>query len=235
MTDLLAALDTATLSENTRTNYRTYVSTLSKHFDIDLLTVLKQADKSISWIMKSYGSGDASKKNMIAAVLAIFKHNKNLEKDLSKPHEKWQDAYKKLSERLDDRYKTNKPSDKQNDGYVPFADIETKRESLPKGSPDRLLLAMYTLIRPLRGDFNKIRIYTGRMPAKTDENYIHLTAKDKDSELVLTEYKTAKKNGEYRRNLPATLVAEIKASLAKRPRDYLFVKTDGEPFELANS
>lgn len=234
--DLLAVLDACGLSANTCAMYRTYMNTITKHFDKDAYAVLKDADKSIAWIMRSYGSGDASKKNMIAAVLAVFKHNKGLDIELDKAHGKWRAAYEELSGRLDERYKTNRPSEKQHVGYVPFAEIVAMRERLPEGSMDRLLLAMYTMIRPLRGDFGKVRIYSGgRMPAadKLEDNYIRLSGSA--NVIVLNEYKTAKHNGEYRRPLPPPLVAEIKASLEKRPRDYLFVKGDGTPYELGNS
>jgi hypothetical protein len=235
--DLLATLSYCGLSTNTCTMYKTYANTIMKHFETDnIRTVMKNADKSIAWIRKDYGNSDASKKNMIAAILAIYKHNKELMADtaMQKAHEKWTSAYEDLKERIDERYKTNKPSDKQADGFVPFSEIVKMRDSLEKGSEERLLLAMYTHIRPLRGDFNMIRIYTvSRLPLELSPNYIHITAHG--AVLVLNEYKTAKSKGEFKKVLPSLLVAEIKESLKKRPRDWLFVKTDGTPYELANS
>lgn len=236
-TDLLAVLDTCGLSSATCTAYRTYATTLMKQFKTnDVRDVIRDADKSIAWIRRHYGSGDASKKNMIAAVLAIFKHNKGLEDELGRAHQKWRAAYEEFSERLDDRYKTNEPSEKQITGYVPFAEIEAMRDKLDKGSMDRLLLAMYTMIRPLRGDFGAVRIYKGRPPKDDDnENYIQLTTGSRESVLVLNEYKTARSKGAHHATLPPALVAEIRASLVKRPRDYLFVKSDGTPYDLGNS
>lgn len=231
--DLLGAIDAVDLSDTTKDNYRIYATTLAKHFNTDLYSVIIQTDTSISWIMKHYGSSDPSKKNMMAAVVSILKHYGPTTCELKLAHDKWRTAYKKIHDQVKNRYKTNQPSDKQIKGYVPFSEIEAKRDSLVKGSPERLLLAMYTIIRPLRGDFNKLRMYTGWLPEKPEANYIHLL--EEDSVLVLNEYKTANQNGEYRLVLPATLITEIKAALAKRPRDYLFVKTNGEPFELANS
>lgn len=233
--DLLAVFEkNCNLSANTCAAYKTSATTLMKQFETnDLYQLLKDADKTISWILRKYGASDASKKNMMAAMLAIFKHNKGLDAELAKAHTKWRAAYEELSDKIDERYKENRPSDKQNEGYVPFEDIVAKRDSLPRGSMDRLLLAMYTYIRPLRGDFNKVRIYTTRtVPRQPEMNYIHMPAKI----LVLNEYKTARHNGEYRRDLPPALITEIKDSLSKRPRDYLFVKlADGTPYELANS
>jgi integrase len=233
--DLLAVFEkNCSLSANTCAAYKTSATTLMTQFDTtDLYQLLKDADKTLGWILRKYGGSDASKKNMIAAVLAIFKHNKGLDADLAKAHKKWRAAFEELSEKIDERYKANRPSDKQNDGYVPFNEIVAMRDSLPHGSMDRLLLAMYTYIRPLRGDFNKVRIYTMRtMPRQTEDNYVHVPTRV----LVLNEYKTARHNGEYRRELPPALITEIKESLAKRPRDYLFVKlADGTPYELANS
>lgn len=239
--DILAVFDDNTkcgVSANTCAAYRSYAKTLVRELGGDIHTILKNADKSIAWIRKSYGGSDASKKNMIAAVLAIFKHNHGLAHGpLASAHEKWKEAYEELKERIDERYKTNEPSDKQMKGYVRFERIKEVRDGLAKGSVERLLLAMYTMIRPLRGDFNKVRIYTGRIPAKPAENYIHISGRGKGGtgDLVLNEYKTARHNGEYRRTIPVELVNEIHASLEKRPRDYLFVKADGKPYDLSNS
>lgn len=232
-TDLLAVLDTCGLSSATCAAYRTYATLLMKQFKTDdVYDVIRNVDKSITWIRRHYGSGDASKKNMIAAILAIFKHNKGLETEMPRVHEKWRAAYEEFSERLDDRYKTNQPSEKQSAGYVPFADIEAMRDKLEKGSMDRLLLAMYTMIRPLRGDFGAVRIYKGNSATgKGNENYLVL----RDSLLVLNDYKTARSKGAHHATLPPALMSEIRASLVKRPRDYLFVKSDGTPYDLGNS
>lgn len=241
--DLLAVFDNKTkcgVSASTCAAYRGYANTLVRELGGDLHDILKNADKSIAWIRRSYGGSDASKKNMMAAVLAIFKHNRGLASgELADAHEKWKAAYEEVKGRIDDRYKTNEPSEKQHKGYVRFERIKEVRDGLPKGSAERLLLSMYSMIRPLRGDFNKVRIYTGRIPAKPEDNYIHINSRGKGGggtgDLVLNEYKTARHNGEYRRTIPAELVDEIHASLEKRPRDYLFVKADGKPYELANS
>lgn len=237
---MLSALDKCGISASTCAMYKTYANTIMKHFETDdIKTVMKNADKSIAWILGHYGNSDASKKNMMAAILGIFKHNKDaiLDGAMLKAQDKWRAAYEDLSARVDERYKTNQPSEKQSSGFVPYTDIIKMRDSLPKGSQERLLLAMYTHIRPLRGDFNEVRIYTtSRIPIGADvaQNYIHLPSNG-SAVLVLNEYKTARHKGEYRRVLPAPLVSEIKASLQKRHRDWLFIKSDGEPYDLSNS
>jgi hypothetical protein len=241
MRDLLAVFkcSDAPVSASSCAAYKTYASTLTKELgNTDLYALLKDADRTIAWITKHYGSGDASKKNMMAAVLAIFKHNKGLELELSAAHRKWRAAYEEIAERIDERYKENRPSTKQNEGYVPYADIIAKRDALDKGSAERLLLSMYTHIRPLRGDFGKVRVYTtARLPAERtlEDNYVHIPSFKDSPVIVLNEYKTAKHKGEYKRPLPPPLVTEIQASLKKRPRDWLFVKADGSPYELGNS
>ena len=100
------------------------------------------------------------------------------------------------------------------------------------GSYERLLLMMYTEIPPLRSDFYQTKIYRTES-CSWDGNYIVL---GNQSVLVLQKYKTAKVYKTLRIDLPPILVFEIEASLAKNPRNYLFVSTRTKtPYTRPNS
>ena len=82
---------------------------------------------------------------------------------------------------------------------------------------------------PLRSDFNKIYIYTSVSETYAEENYILLLESD-NSYLVLNEYKTKKNNEKYEKLMPPELVDEIKKSLEKTQRNWLFVDRTGAPY-----
>ena len=80
---------------------------------------------------------------------------------------------------------------------------------------------MYTMIPPVRSDFDRTRLFSRTPTDKPTGNYIVLT--NSNSKLHLQEYKTAKTYKELVIDLPSNLVHEIYLSLQKMPRKYLFV------------
>jgi integrase len=112
----------------------------------------------------------------------------------------------------------NEPTQRQAAGYVPFERIVEVRDTLAKGSFERLLLSFYTHIAPVRRNLGSVEIVTADKEAG---NYLLLTRRKQ--ELVLNDFKTAKVYSQSRIRLPQVLVTELKASLAQCPRRYLFV------------
>lgn len=228
LTDYLA---NAELSALTKQNYIDRIRALEKLADKSIFDIVKEAAASIELIRKTYPL-DTTRKMYSSVVLSLFRHVPGLKIQLSKAYILWTEAFKEHDQAVEDRYKTNAPTDKQKAGYVPYAEIKAKRFDLPAGSMERLLLALYTDIYPLRADFNKVRLYKS-LPSSLEPNYIHL--KKNGCKLYLNEYKTANKHGTYEKELPASLCEEIHDSLEKTPREWLFVNANKEPFELSNS
>lgn len=231
--EILAYLSNAKLSPTTLQHYKDRLHHLSNSLNLPIWDIIVQAEKSIKWILKHYTS-QSSQKAYLSVVLAVFRYVPDMKCDLPDQHKKWFEAFTKVDKAIMERYKQNKPSEKQEAGYVPFQDIIAKRDELVKGSDERLLLAMYTYIPPMRADFNRVRIYEKRVPKDVGPNYIYYTRKG-DCMLQLGEYKTSKSHGIYEKMLPVDLCKEIHASLQKRPRDFLFVTHDGRPFDKPNS
>lgn len=229
--DFMHYISKADLSELTKQNYRDRLSHLQKFFDKSLFDIIKQAETSIKKIKDEYKQ-DTTRKTYISVILSVFRYTPGLKEQLSKAFVLWSSVLKECDDAVEGRYKKNAPTEKQKKGYVPYDEIKKKRFTLPKGSDERLLLAMYTDIHPLRADFNKVRLYKS-LPQKPEPNYVHL--KKTGCKLVLTEYKTSSKHGTFEKTLPDVLCQEIHDSLDKRPRDYLFMSVNKEPFELANS
>jgi integrase len=96
------------------------------------------------------------------------------------------------------------------------------RDTLKVGSPERLLLSLYTYIPPVRADYFEVRINPPKSIIEDSKsNYIVLD--NEKSALVLQDFKTAAKYKEIRHTLPPPLFQEIQQSLKDKPRNYLFV------------
>jgi hypothetical protein len=229
--DILNILQAAELTEATKTSYKDRIQYMEKLFGTSIMAIILSPKASIKRLKNAYEK-DASRKTYLAVVLALFRHVPKLKENNYKVFEQWMDAFSQTDKAIEERYKQNAPTKKQEDGYVEFDDIIAMRDKLQKGTDDRLILAMYTHIPPLRADFNNVRIYK-TIPAKPIANYIHL--RKQSCKLFLGEFKTFAKHGVYEKELPAALCSEIHASLDERPRDYLFTNKADEPYVKANS
>jgi hypothetical protein len=222
MSELFKNIQKADLSEVTKRNYLQKSIVLIKLVGKPIEYIIEHPDAVIKKIESEYDN-TSSRKSFFVVILAIFRYNPELKTKYKKEYEKWMKGFEEIDEKVNDRYKENAPSDRQKEGYIKYDDIVKKRESLESGNIERLLLSMYTYIKPLRCDFNRIRLYKSG-DKKTEPNYIY------DGRLVLRKYKTAKSHEEYDEELPKELQKEIKESLKKEPREWLFQMNSGEPY-----
>lgn len=112
--------------------------------------------------------------------------------------------------------------------YLKYDDILKKRDSLPSGSIEKLLLAFYTYIPPVRADYFATEIITFKQ-TPTQPNYIRRVSPT-HSIVTLTDFKTKQRYTQITNILPQELNNELIKSLEKSPRKYLFVNQTGEPF-----
>lgn len=229
--DFLASIMQAELSPVTKRVYLERIRYMLTNLKVDVFTILRNPNKYVPWIRDTFDAY-ATQKSYISAVLAIFRHNEGLKQQEQKHYDAWFQAFQEIHTQIDEKYKRNEPSDRQTLGFVPFEDIIAKRDTLGEGNYDRLLLALYTYIPPLRADWNRVRIYmTPNIPAHIKEdNYMILDEKQKTGKLVLKEFKTASSHNHYEKDLPSQLVAEILMNLEKDPRDYIFQDRTGTPY-----
>lgn len=217
----------ANLSPVTKRTYLERLRYMIQNTKTELYEIITHPSKYIEWI-KKHSASLQTQKSYISAILAVFKHTPLLKDAERKHYYEWYQEFKKIHDQIDDRYKQNEPSQKQKDAYVPYHEIVTKRDSLPRGSKERLLLALYTYLPPLRSDFNKVYLYD--KPQKTYEHDNYMLLFDPYT-LVLNEFKTIKKKDGYERVLPEELSEEIKESLEKLPREWLFMDRDKKPYK----
>ena len=233
--DLMKSIESSSLSVFTKRNYLQKGCVLLKLINKPLEYIIENPKPVIKKITDTYPIV-GSRKTFYTFILAIFRYNPELKSKHKQEFELWSKEFTECDGAITDRYKENAPTKKQIEGYVKYEDIIKKRDSLDDGSDDKLLLSLYTYIPPLRADFGKVYIRgngvgtgvgTGAA-AKKEENYISDLNGSKP-ELVLGKYKTAKSHKEFRKELPKELVSQIKKSLERKERDYLFTMRDGEP------
>ena len=169
----------------------------------------------------------------ISSVIAFIKYILKDETLLSN----WKEYERKNWEPIAKRYDENKPSDIQSNKLMTLTEIETIRQTLEKGSVERLLLSFYTLIEPIRADYYATEIIqitaaetTAKTTAETAENYIILptvtTRAVTGAKLVVRNFKTSKKYEKIENTLSIVLEDELRASLEMYPRKYVFVMED---------
>ncbi len=112
--------------------------------------------------------------------------------------------------------------------YLKYDDLIKKRDSLPFGSVDRLLLGFYTYLPPVRADYGSVEIITFKQKP-SQPNYIRRISPT-HSILTLTDFKTKDRYKKITNVLPQELNNELIKSLETTPRKYLFVNQTGQPF-----
>lgn len=190
-------------------------------------------------IVRTY-SNAGTRRRLVAAVRGLFKYGGDLKERRPECHARWGRALEKLDAAQRERQLSAEPSKRERDNWVAWPRVLEKERQLAAtdfGGFDHLLLAMYCLIEPLRQNFGRVRIYRAA-PAEAssgeNENHLVLTPGGRGT-LVLADYKTSKKYGTFRRDLPPELVAVIEKSLERFPRRYLFVDVEGNPYVHQNS
>jgi len=86
----------------------------------------------------------------------------------------WSDIRNEIRE-PDDTYDTPAgPTKKQIDANIPFDEVCQIRDSLPDGSNAKLLISLYTMMPPVRSDFDDVKIFDEKQKSY-DKNYLILS------------------------------------------------------------
>lgn len=228
MTELLQPIQESTdLSPVTKRNYVDRVKGLTDRADKPIEHIITHPDTYIAKI-KSWFPKPTSFRVYFSIVLGLFKYNPEFKAKHTAHHKKWHDAFKGAEDVVNERYESNEPTARQRQGYVPYAEIVKKRDGLPRGHMYRLLLGMYTHIKPMRCEYARVALYKGRLPEreKQEPNYINLST----GRLIIRHFKTRKHHDPYDIELPDALMTDLRKSLEEAPRDWLFVNAKGEPY-----
>jgi hypothetical protein len=226
----LECIEKADISNITKKVYLERLKVIIQDTEKDIYEILSNPTIYIDWI-KNRSKSLQTQKSYISAILALFKHTPGLKEKEKKNYYDWYSEFSSIHKQIEAKYKLNEPTKKQREAYVSYENIVKKRNEMDSGSKEKLLLSVYTYLPPLRSDFNCIYIYKEKPTEFKHNNYILLY--DKPT-LVLNEYKTVKKNDILRKELPEEFVKEIKLSIKKNPREWLFVDRENKPY-LVNS
>jgi integrase len=160
----------------------------------------------------------------ISAVVAYIKYIIKDEKLLKE----WKEIERTNWKPIAEHYDKNTPTELQKEKLMTLEELDSIRKSLELGSFERLLLAFYTLIEPIRADYFATEIINSEDETPTEENYIVLSS----GKLIVKDFKTKNRYNKIENTLSAELLNELKESLKKTPRKYLFTQPDNknQPF-----
>ena len=215
------------ISEETK---RTYIATLKiiqkfipKYWSFNF--IVYNPDKFIrkvdDYLMNNTNHINPHTKKIYITVIMRFIENKNTD-----TYQYWIKELEKVQKQIDDVIKSNKPIEKQKKAYISLNEINKIRNNLEIGSLDRLILSLYTDIPPLRSDFGECKILENYGDIDESKNYIILN----DKKLILNQFKTKKKYNTLNLDIPEILVSEIRESIKKNPREYLFLNREKKPY-----
>ena len=201
----------------------------------DVIKIMTNPVDVIAHFKKNLGK--PSVKVFMSTINSLFKHVPDLAVRYASHREIWKQAIKELSDDLYERVASGKPSDKEIVSWIPWDRILAKEREMAKmcyASPDHMLLATYTLIEPMRGDFGDIRV-TKTSDEKNamdvlGENHVFLSSQSGGTTLTLYHYKTNTTYGSFVRTIPDELVRIWSTNLNESPRAFLFVDSHGLPY-----
>jgi len=186
----------------------------------------EQASKALN-DEKSITQTSANRHMFFSAVVAYLKHTDYGKKRSEPLKERWINVQKANWEERRQQSLNNEPTQNQIvvSQTVNWQDIIKMRDTLKAGTPERLLLSLYTYVPPVRADYFNVRINPPKTTiSDSKDNYVVLDPQGAEkSFLSIRDFKTANKYKEIKHQLPSALYEEIKQSLKDKPRNYLFV------------
>jgi hypothetical protein len=193
-----------------------------------VLEVVKDPETWYPKIREAYPSL-TTRKNLLTAILVIFREDESLRRE---DRALWKQWHEDLKKHEDARVRRSEPAEKQIAKYTSYEEIEAKYNELREKGPHAtrldslqfLLLSILVHLRPKRADLGAVKLFK-KDPNRTDINYIVLRpAKEGSSFLSMNLYKTSKHYKKIEEELPEGLVRDLRTSLERWPRSYLFVK-----------
>lgn len=228
------AIVTADITKSSKRLYVRNLQTLCRTTGMTLEEIVHNPKKTYIRIRKWYDN-TATRRNMLGAIRALFKHVPNLQCQFEAQSDLFNTYFTHESSKIEAQVMSGQPTDRERDNWVRWEDVVEKEQELAASryaSTEHLLLAMYVLIEPARQDYYSIQLVTKEPDDTSKKNYIILPS----STLVLNEYKTAKAYSTYRRILPENLMAIIRESIRQQPRQFLFVQQkDNQPYTRRNT
>lgn len=235
MDDLCGSLskavgDAKALSATSVRTYKTRLGMLTTTTGKPLAESLASATATYRKLQAKYDS-PITRKNVLTAVVAVFKRNPAFRDAHAREWASWQAKYLNLirierqiqdDNRMTDRFK-EKMVDLR-DARAAAARLRASGLKTARDSMQHLLILMMVDMPPKRSDLGALRVRTDT--AKSG-NFV-VVPKAGPVTLVMHDYKTAKTHGVFREQLPPKIGAALRRSIRDFPRDHVF-EADGEP------
>ena len=219
----------ASLAPITKTKYNTYLVRWLSFGIPNLESLIKDSKTAIEVLQKApIKQTDSVFHSYYSAIVAYIEHE--APESLKAFKDEWKEIQRGNYKERSEHYQNQEPTALQKGIELNWKEVIEVRDKLPPGI-DRLLLAFYTHIPPVRADYNAVHLLKSEDPLPKGENYIILGS---DYNLVIQEFKTAKTYKTIEHVLPPLLKKELEDSLKADPRSWLFVKrstkkSSGEP------
>lgn len=214
----------------------TWVSYLPKTQQ-NIINILMFPENSVKLLKDNIKTNsNANLHTFYTAVIAVITHSPDFTshiptKQLNDIHQIWREIRRLNQIPIAERRNQKLPTELQiqkGGVYLKYDDIIKKRDSLPFGSIQRLLLGFYTYLYPVRADYFATEIITFK-EKPTKPNYIRRVSPT-ESWIVINDFKTKHTYKQIKNRLPPELNNELVESLRINPRKYLFVDQIGRPF-----
>jgi hypothetical protein len=219
----------ASLAPITKTKYNTYLIRWLSFGIPNLESLIKDSKAAIEVLQKApIKQTDSVFHSYYSAIVAFIEHE--APESLKEFKDEWKEIQRTNYKERSEHYQNQEPTALQKGIELDWKEVVEVRDKLSPGI-DRLLLAFYTHIPPVRADYNAVHLLKPEDPLPKGENYIILGS---EYNLVIQEFKTAKTYKTIEHVLPPLLKKELEDSLKVEPRSWLFVKrptkkSSGEP------
>ena len=214
------------ISESSKTSYINNIKHISMVCDnVSIHTILNKP-KIYGDMIAGKTKSDNSLKSYLTTVLTFLRCSGLKETNVGM-YDEWHKMFNEVYQRIQNKIESNIPNDRQKASFVQWEEVVKKRKEFPIGSPEHVLLSIYSAIPPRRQkEYYSMKLYTDKdAKPELDHNQLYLSKDNKDSYIFICEHKTSRFNKTYtNKNLPDTLIETVKKSLLKNPREYLFVK-----------
>lgn len=238
--DCVQKLLDSDLSSETKSSYEQCLRQLVSWFNgEDILQIIAKPERLYRKLLQMYSNRGSIRKYLVAC-LSLFRHDSQLKIQMPKAYEELSKLLKSVADEVNIAYKYNKPSEKQTEQFVDYSVALAKYEKLERGTPEAILLGLYVLMPPKRNDYWDAKVYMHTSPIADTGNYFIIDQREnaeacKQSWLIMNDYKTAGSYGQLREMIPDRLAYEIKLSIKRHPRQYLFVNRSNHPYNSPNT
>jgi hypothetical protein len=225
------------MSDHTKNTYERSISTVRKGLGVEGMEFLQDSARVIAWIDSSKYKPN-SRKIMYIAILSTLKAQKLYETVWPAYKTKVDELNRLVAEGNEEQVLTPEEQAKfvawpaileclENKIFPAVCDLASFQEYL--------IISLYCLMPPLRLDYAEMKVVAVE-PEKPEGNYLVM---GKKPYILLTQYKTARRYGHQRLEVPKKLVAILKEWRSMQDTDYLLVSPASNnpmpPWELGQT